>query len=136
MITSDSTAKNVRAKITYLRLDGSIIGSVNGAWAVDESGSKNEEIIELLSVGKPRTLYLAMKYKVDYDNNLYMYGMETSVTYLFKRHEDDTFRIKENPVDIKVEIIGERVKLDRMFRLYDEQAGLRIEVLNDNQNPT
>jgi hypothetical protein len=127
-INADSTAKNVRAEITYYKPDKTIIGSVNGRWA-GEGNSNDEEIVELLSNGKPRILYLAMKYNYEDKKDLYMYGMETDTTYFFNRHKDKSYRIDENQIFIKVEIIGERVQLTKEFVLYNEETGLRIEML-------
>src|SRR5574338_340263 len=83
-INANSTAKNVRAKITYLKPDKSVIGFVMGRWA-GEDNSQDLEIVDLLSNGKPRVLYLAMKYADDDRDGLYMYGMETSTNYFWHR---------------------------------------------------
>ncbi len=128
---ADSTARNVRAKITYLRTNNSIIATLSGRWA-GERGSQDEEIIDMLSNGKPRILYLAMKYNWEHDRDLYMYGLETDVNYFWNRHENDTYRIYDNQVDIIIEIIGERVELNKKFRLHNEETGLRIETLSED----
>jgi len=126
-VIAESTAKNVRAKITYLRDDHTVIRTVRGRWAGDGK-TDDEEIVDLLSNGKPRTLYLAMRYEEkDYEKQLYMYGMETTTTYFFNRHTDDTYRLYDKKVVAKVEIIGERVRLTKNFILYNyDKLGIEV----------
>lgn len=124
-VLSESTAKNVCAKITYYDGKKNELGSVRGRWA-GEGKSSDEEIIDLLSNGKPRTLYLAMKYNREDESDLYMYGMETDTSYFWNRHEDESYKIDNDKVVVRVEIIGERVQLSKEFTLQNKHGELQI----------
>lgn len=131
----ENTARNVRATITYYE-NGKLLGSTSGCWkGID--GADDSEMVDLLSNGKPRTLYLAMRYELENTMSnypLWMFGMETTHTYFLDRKRDFRFRLcdgeNQKQFDIKVKLIGERVEREFAFRLYYEGKAkeMRIEV--------
>ena len=119
-------AKNVRAKITYSNWRGDVIGSVRGRWLGDNG--LDSEMVNLLSNGKPRALYLVMKFKDDpNDVPLWMCGMEITEDYIAERHQDFRYRISDgytkSPIVIKVELFGEGVEEVFNFKMFYDGKG-------------
>jgi len=127
--TSENTANNVSARITYYDVDEQLlVGPIFGRWSDSDEPKTSIDIPRLinasiLSNGTPRKLDLFMKFQDD--EFCYAYNNDS---YFFENWRHVNYKLTAETFLIHVELIGERVEKDFWFTAYNNDKGKHLRV--------
>jgi hypothetical protein len=127
--TSENTANNVSAKITFYDADEKLlIGPIYGRWSDSDEPKTSIDIPSLinaniLSNGTPFKLDLFMKFPED--EFCYAYNNDS---YFFENWRHVNYKLTAERFFIHIELIGERVEKDFWFSVYNKDRGKQLQI--------